>query len=84
MDPLFQKTCEEFDEGGASGLLLHHLHMNSRGRIVFDASDVKSTESPASAHDLHAAMASTTADAKGLDVFWSKVTCSSDFVGGKG
>lgn len=40
VDPLFKKTCADFDEGGASGLLLNHLHINCAGRIVFDASDV--------------------------------------------
>jgi condensin complex subunit 2 len=40
VDPLFRKTCADFDEGGASGLLLNHLHVYGGGRIVFDASDV--------------------------------------------
>ena len=25
IDPLFQKTCENFDEGGEHGLLMNHL-----------------------------------------------------------
>lgn len=40
VDPLFKKTCADFDEGGASGLLLNHLQIYGNGRIVFDASDV--------------------------------------------
>ncbi|KZV77026.1 hypothetical protein PENSPDRAFT_741108 [Peniophora sp. CONT] len=43
VDPLFRKTCEDFDEGGAHGLLQNHLSLGvgSEGalRIVFDASD---------------------------------------------
>ncbi|EIW79209.1 barren [Coniophora puteana RWD-64-598 SS2] len=43
VDPLFRKTCADFDEGGAQGLLMNHLSlgMGSSGglRVVFDASD---------------------------------------------
>ncbi|TFY72916.1 hypothetical protein EVG20_g107 [Dentipellis fragilis] len=43
VDPLFRKTCEDFDEGGAHGLLLNHLSLGvgSEGalRVIFDASD---------------------------------------------
>ncbi|KAG2070216.1 barren [Suillus decipiens] len=43
VDPLFRKTCEDFDEGGAQGLLMNHLSLGvgSDGgmRVVFDASD---------------------------------------------
>ncbi|KIJ62035.1 hypothetical protein HYDPIDRAFT_95405 [Hydnomerulius pinastri MD-312] len=43
IDPLFKKTCADFDEGGAQGLLMNHLSLGvaSDGgmRIVFDASD---------------------------------------------
>ncbi|TFY75376.1 hypothetical protein EWM64_g8638 [Hericium alpestre] len=43
VDPLFRKTCEDFDEGGAHGLLMNHLSLGvgSEGglRVVFDASD---------------------------------------------
>ena len=39
MDPLFKKASADFDEGGAKGLLLNHLAINSSGRIVFDSSD---------------------------------------------
>ncbi|KAI0295968.1 condensin complex subunit 2-domain-containing protein [Russula brevipes] len=43
VDPLFRKTCEDFDEGGAHGLLMNHLGLGvgSEGalRVIFDASD---------------------------------------------
>lgn len=39
MDPLFKKASADFDEGGAKGLLLNHLAIDSLGRIVFDSSD---------------------------------------------
>jgi len=39
VDPLFRKTSSYFDEGGAKGLLLNHLAIDSNGRIVFDSSD---------------------------------------------
>lgn len=43
VDPLFKKTCADFDEGGAQGLLMNHLNLGvgSDGgmRVVFDASD---------------------------------------------
>ena len=43
VDPLFKKTCADFDEGGASGLLMNHLALGigSEGcmRVIFDASD---------------------------------------------
>ena len=38
---MFKKTCADFDEGGASGLLLNHLSIFGNGKIVFDASDVE-------------------------------------------
>jgi condensin complex subunit 2 len=40
-DPLFKKASADFDEGGAKGLLLNHLSIDSSGRIVFDSSDDK-------------------------------------------
>lgn len=44
VDPLFKKTCADFDEGGAGGLLMNHLAlgMGQEGsmRVVFDAGDV--------------------------------------------
>ena len=39
VDPLFKKASADFDEGGAKGLLLNHLSIDSMGRIVFDSSD---------------------------------------------
>lgn len=39
MDPLFKKASADFDEGGAKGLLLNHLMIDSTGRVVFDSSD---------------------------------------------
>ena len=39
VDPLFKKASADFDEGGAKGLLLNHLTIDSNGRIVFDSSD---------------------------------------------
>ncbi|KAJ5554421.1 Condensin complex subunit 2 [Penicillium frequentans] len=39
VDPLFKKASADFDEGGAKGLLLNHLAIDSLGRIVFDSSD---------------------------------------------
>ncbi|KIL65564.1 hypothetical protein M378DRAFT_10689 [Amanita muscaria Koide BX008] len=43
VDPLFKKTCADFDEGGAQGLLMNHLSlgMGREGamRVIFDASD---------------------------------------------
>lgn len=39
VDPLFKKASADFDEGGAKGLLLNHLMIDSKGRIVFDSSD---------------------------------------------
>ncbi|KAA8906399.1 condensin complex subunit 2/barren [Sphaerosporella brunnea] len=41
VDPLFKKASADFDEGGAKGLLLNHLSIDSNGRIVFDSSDDK-------------------------------------------
>lgn len=41
MDPLFKKASADFDEGGAKGLLLNNLSIDSNGKIVFDSSDDK-------------------------------------------
>lgn len=41
MDPLFRKTCADFDEGGAQGLLMNHLGVDGAMRVIFDAGDVK-------------------------------------------
>lgn len=43
VDPLFRKTCADFDEGGAQGLLMNHLSLGTNDTaltIVFDAGDV--------------------------------------------
>jgi condensin complex subunit 2 len=42
VDPLFKKTCSDFDEGGAHGLLMNHLSLGvgrDALRIIFDAGD---------------------------------------------
>ncbi|KAI9747936.1 MAG: hypothetical protein M1815_003744 [Lichina confinis] len=39
VDPLFKKAAADFDEGGARGLLLNSLAIDSEGRIIFDSSD---------------------------------------------
>jgi len=47
VDPLFKKTCADFDEGGAHGLLMNHLSLGVGSdalRIIFDASDSKRNE----------------------------------------
>lgn len=49
VDPLFKKASADFDEGGAKGLLLNHLAIDSQGRIVFDSSDDANDASPADA-----------------------------------
>jgi len=36
---LFKKTSADFDEGGATGLLMNHLGIDGTGRVVFDAGD---------------------------------------------
>lgn len=44
MDPLFKKTSADFDEGGAMGLLMNHLSIDGKGRVVFDSGDVEVDE----------------------------------------
>jgi len=39
VDPLFKKASADFDEGGAKGLLLNHLTVDSEGRIAFDSAE---------------------------------------------
>jgi len=43
IDPLFRKTCADFDEGGAHGLLMNHLSIGvgieGGLRVIFDAGD---------------------------------------------
>jgi len=38
VDPLFKKTCADFDEGGSGGILMSHLSVDSSMTIIFDAS----------------------------------------------
>lgn len=38
VDPLFKKTCADFDEGGSGGILMSHLSIDSSMTIIFDAS----------------------------------------------
>lgn len=52
VDPLFKKAAADFDEGGAKGLLMNHLSIDSTGRIVFDSSDdAQDAEVDNSRHD---------------------------------
>ncbi|KAG9295688.1 hypothetical protein G9A89_001705 [Geosiphon pyriformis] len=37
VDPLFKKTSADFDEGGAGGLLLNHLFIDTESKIIFDS-----------------------------------------------
>lgn len=47
VDPLFKKTSADFDEGGAMGLLMNHLSIDGKGRVVFDSGDVEVDEDEA-------------------------------------
>lgn len=47
VDPLFKKASSDFDEGGAKGLLLNHLAIDTEGRVVFDSSDNAETTTSA-------------------------------------
>ncbi|MBW0496405.1 hypothetical protein O181_036120 [Austropuccinia psidii MF-1] len=38
VDPLFKKTCADFDEGGSGGILMSHLAIDSSMTIIFDSS----------------------------------------------
>lgn len=51
VDPLFKKASADFDEGGAKGLLLNHLMIDSQGRIVFDSSDDSGDVAPVDKQD---------------------------------
>lgn len=46
VDPLFKKTCADFDEGGPGGILMSHLAIDSTMTIVFDASGKSLTDLP--------------------------------------
>jgi condensin complex subunit 2 len=56
VDPLFKKTCADFDEGGAQGLLMSHLALGVTEagalRIVFDASDAQARATDEEEEDL--------------------------------
>lgn len=39
VDPLFKKALTDFDEGGSKSLLLNMLHVNEKGKIMFDTTD---------------------------------------------
>lgn len=54
VDPLFKKASADFDQGGAKGLLLNHLTIDSSGRIVFDSSGDASDQSKHDQEDLEA------------------------------
>ncbi|KAF2876848.1 condensin complex subunit 2/barren, partial [Massariosphaeria phaeospora] len=64
VDPLFKKASADFDEGGAKGLLLNHLAIDPKGRIVFDSSD---DVQDASAEDSRATPGPEDADARLLE-----------------
>ncbi|ORZ29881.1 condensin complex subunit 2-domain-containing protein, partial [Catenaria anguillulae PL171] len=54
IDPLFRKTCAEFDEGGAESLLLSRLAVGGKGQIIFDSSGIvenAGTTTPSAAND---------------------------------
>ncbi|KAJ1649599.1 hypothetical protein IWQ61_009366, partial [Dispira simplex] len=51
VDPLFKKTSADFDEGGARGLLLNHLTVDSDGKIIFDAGDAAVVLTPVGDND---------------------------------
>ncbi|CAH7687255.1 condensin complex subunit 2/barren [Phakopsora pachyrhizi] len=46
VDPLFKKTCADFDEGGPGGILMSLLSIDSSMTIVFDASGKPFTRNP--------------------------------------
>ncbi|KAI9318678.1 condensin complex subunit 2/barren [Dichotomocladium elegans] len=52
VDPLFKKTSADFDEGGARGLLLNHLHLDRECKIIFDASDASNAETNVDKEDI--------------------------------
>ncbi|KAK9451220.1 condensin complex subunit 2/barren [Limtongia smithiae] len=51
VDPLFKKATADFDEGGAKGLLLNHLGIDSSGRVVFDTSQESAVTAPEDEED---------------------------------
>jgi len=86
VDPLFKKTSAEFDEGGASGLLLNHLQIDKSGRIIFDSSDAiletkTAAKGPGDSEDLKDTRIDITAFSpnflSSLQDIWSKEICPS-------
>ena len=53
VDPLFRKTRAEFDEGGAMGLLMNHLGVDSKMRVVFDSGDSNVLDEEEEEPDMH-------------------------------
>jgi condensin complex subunit 2 len=53
VDPLFRKTRAEFDEGGAMGLLMNHLGVDSKMRVVLDSGDSNILDEEEEEPDLH-------------------------------
>nr|CDI54713.1 related to BRN1-protein required for chromosome condensation [Melanopsichium pennsylvanicum 4] len=53
VDPLFKKTSADFDEGGASGLLMNHLGVGPSMAVIFDASDVAGVGSDEDLNKMH-------------------------------
>lgn len=45
MDPLFRKTCAEFDDGNGQGFLCSRLAFTTDGKLLFDATDAPSFDS---------------------------------------
>lgn len=39
VDPLFRKTCAEFDESSSRGSLMHNLSISASCQVVFDSAD---------------------------------------------
>ncbi|WFC95307.1 hypothetical protein MBRA1_001954 [Malassezia brasiliensis] len=66
VDPLFKKTSADFDEGGAGGLLMNHLHLDDTMKVVFDSSDVAGAKDEGAAEpaeDANIPAGETSADA---------------------
>lgn len=49
VDPLFRKTCAEFDESSSRGSLMHNLSLSASCQVVFDSADASrlGSEDPA-------------------------------------
>lgn len=42
VDPLFKKTCAEFDESGSKGFLASNITLGPSGKLLFDSADAPS------------------------------------------